>query len=153
VEFRGVEFRYTARPDVLALESVSCTIEPDPFVAFFGYYSGTIKSSTVALLERFYNANSGSILINDMDIRAIPVCELRSWIPFVSQESCVFSGSIHFKVGLGLVSGKEVSRNVVESVCKMCRLYNFIIGLPKGYELYIYLLMLILNLFVTKSFL
>ncbi|PUU81302.1 ABC transporter-like protein [Tuber borchii] len=133
VEFRGVEFRYAARPDVPALDGMSCTIEPGQFVAFVGY-SGAGKSSAVALLERFYDVSSGSILVDDVDVRAIPVRDHRSRISLVSQEPCLFSGSIHFNVSLGVGSGKEVSRNDVERVCKMCGLHDFIMGLPEGYE-------------------
>ena len=133
VEFRGVQFRYAARPDVPALDGVSCTIGPGQFVALVGY-SGAGKSSAIALLERFYDVSSGSILVDDVDVRAIPVRDHRSRISLVSQEPCLFPGSIHFNVSLGAGSGKEVSRNDVERVCKMCGLHDFIMGLPEGYE-------------------
>ncbi|PWW73488.1 P-loop containing nucleoside triphosphate hydrolase protein [Tuber magnatum] len=103
------------------------------FVAFVGY-SGAGKSSAVALLERFYDVSSGSIMVDDVDIRAIPVRDHRSRISLVSQEPCLFPGSIHFNVSLGVGPGKEVSRNDVERACKICGLHDFIMGLPEGYE-------------------
>ncbi|CAZ80364.1 unnamed protein product [Tuber melanosporum] len=103
------------------------------FVAFVGY-SGAGKSSAVALLERFYDVSSGSILVDDVDIRAIPVRDHRSRISLVSQEPCLFPGSIHFNVSLGAGPGKDVSRKDIERVCKMCGLHDFIMGLPEGYE-------------------
>ncbi|CUS14788.1 unnamed protein product [Tuber aestivum] len=133
VEFRGVQFRYAARPDVPALDGISCIIRPGQFVAFVGY-SGAGKSSAVALLERFYDVSSGSILVDDVDIRAIPVRDHRSRISLVSQEPCLFPGSIHFNVSLGAGPGKEVSREDVERACKMCGLHDFIMSLPEGYE-------------------
>ncbi|KAG0133502.1 P-loop containing nucleoside triphosphate hydrolase protein [Tuber indicum] len=133
VEFRGVQFRYAARPDMPVLDGMSCTIGPGQFVAFVGY-SGAGKSSAVALLERFYDVSSGSILVDDVDIRAIPVRDHRGRISLVSQEPCLFPGSIHFNVSLGVGPGKEVSRKDIERVCKMCGLHDFIMGLPEGYE-------------------
>ncbi|RPB02034.1 P-loop containing nucleoside triphosphate hydrolase protein [Choiromyces venosus 120613-1] len=133
VEFRGVQFRYATRPDAPVLDGMSCTIKPGQFVAFVGY-SGIGKSSAVALLERFYDVSSGSILVDDVDIRSIPVRDHRSRISLVSQEPCLFPGSIHFNVSLGAVSGKDVSRKDVERTCKMCGLHDFIMSLPEGYE-------------------
>jgi ABC-type multidrug transport system fused ATPase/permease subunit len=102
-------------------------------VAFVGY-SGAGKSSAVALLERFYDATSGSILIDNVDIREPPVREHRSRISLVSQDPCLFPGSIHFNVSLGAGVGEEFTREDVERVCKTCGLHDFIMSLPDGYE-------------------
>ncbi|KAL7274507.1 hypothetical protein RUND412_002589 [Rhizina undulata] len=133
IEFRDVNFRYSSRPNVPVLRGLSLTVRPGQFAAFVGS-SGAGKSSAIALLERFYDPNSGSILIDDVCIKDIPVRDHRSRIALVGQEPCLFPGSIHFNVGLGAGPGKEVTRDDVERVCKMCGLHDFIMGLPQGYE-------------------
>lgn len=135
VEFRDVHFRYATRSNVPVLQGLSLTVKPGQFVAFVGY-SGAGKSSAVALLERFYDVNSGSVLVDDQDIRSLPVKDHRSRIALVSQEPCLFPGSVAFNIGLGAIpTGRgEVNREEVERVCKMCGLHEFIMSLPQGYE-------------------
>ncbi|RPB08029.1 P-loop containing nucleoside triphosphate hydrolase protein [Morchella conica CCBAS932] len=106
---------------------------PGQFVAFVGY-SGAGKSSAVGLLERFYDVDTGAVLVDDVDIRSIPVSQHRSRISLVSQEPCLFPGSIAFNVGLGLGETKTVDREDIERVCKMCGLHDFITSLPDGYN-------------------
>ncbi|PUU80004.1 hypothetical protein B9Z19DRAFT_1063805 [Tuber borchii] len=77
VDFGGVEFRYAASPDMPALDGVSCTIGLDQFVAFVKY-SGTGNLSAVALLEHFYDVSTGGILVKEVNITSIPVCDYRS---------------------------------------------------------------------------
>lgn len=134
VEFRNVHFHYASRANVPVLRGLSLTVKPGQFVAFVGY-SGAGKSSAVALLERFYDVNSGSVLVDDEDIRNLPVREHRNRIALVSQEPCLFPGSVAFNIGLGATPTEGgVSREDVEKVCKMCGLHDFIMSLPQGYE-------------------
>ncbi|KAH8151197.1 uncharacterized protein LAJ45_04899 [Morchella importuna] len=133
VEFRNVNFRYYTRPNIPVLQNLSLTVKPGQFVAFVGY-SGAGKSSAVGLLERFYDVDTGAVLVDDVDIRSIPVSQHRSRISLVSQEPCLFPGSIAFNVGLGLGETKTVDREDIERVCKMCGLHDFITSLPDGYN-------------------
>lgn len=136
VEFRNVNFRYSTRPNIPVLQNLSLTIKPGQFVAFVGY-SGAGKSSAVGLLERFYDVDTGAVLVDDVDIRNISVSQHRSRISLVSQEPCLFPGSIAFNVGLGLGESKTVDREDIMRVCKMCGLHDFITSLPDGYNTYI----------------
>lgn len=133
VEFKDVHFRYATRPNVPVLQGLNITVKTGQFVAFVGY-SGAGKSSAVALLERFYDVESGSVLVDNVDIRTIPVREHRSRIALVSQEPCLFPGSVAFNVGLGAGRDTEATQEEIESVCKMCGLHEFIMSLPQGYE-------------------
>lgn len=133
VEFRNVHFRYATRPTVPVLRGLSLTVNPGQFVAFVGS-SGAGKSSAVALLERFYDVNTGSVLVDDEDVRALPVRTHRSRIALVGQDPCLFPGSIAFNIGLGSPPARAAGRAEVEAVCKMCGLHDFVMSLPQGYE-------------------
>ncbi|KAI5811593.1 ABC transporter-like protein [Peziza echinospora] len=131
VEFRNVNFTYKSRKNSPVLQSLSFTAQPGQFIALVGP-SGAGKSSAVGLLERFYDVNSGSILIDGVDIRSVDVRRHRSRISLVGQEACLFPGSILFNVGLG-AEGAHTSEDVIK-VCKMCGIHDFIMSLPDGYE-------------------
>lgn len=133
VEFRDVHFRYATRPTVPVLRGLSLTVNPGQFVAFVGS-SGAGKSSAVALLERFYDVNSGSLLVDDEDVRDLPVRAHRSRIALVGQDPCLFPGSVEFNIGLGASPTQAAGRAEVEAVCKMCGLHDFVMSLPQGYE-------------------
>lgn len=133
VEFRDVHFRYATRPSVPVLRGLSLTVKPGQFVAFVGA-SGAGKSSAVALLERFYDVNAGSVLVDDEDVRDLSVKAHRSRIALVGQDPCLFPGSVAFNIGLGAPPSRATGRAEVEAVCRMCGLHDFIMSLPQGYE-------------------
>lgn len=83
------------------LHDVSFTAKPNTVIAFAGP-SGGGKSTIFSLLERFYQPNSGSILIGKDDIKNIDLDSWRSQIGFVSQDSAVFAGSIRDNLQYGL---------------------------------------------------
>lgn len=83
------------------LHDVSFTAKPNTVIAFAGP-SGGGKSTIFSLLERFYQPNSGSILIGKDDIKNIDLNSWRSQIGFVSQDSAVFAGSIRDNLQYGL---------------------------------------------------
>lgn len=133
VEFRDVRFTYKSRPSNPVLRGLSLTVQPGQFVALVGP-SGAGKSSAIALLERFYDVDSGAVLVNDSNVRDMNVRDHRSRVSLVSQEACLFPGSVAFNIGLG-ASGDFTHEDIVR-VCKMCGIHDFIMGLPEGYETY-----------------
>ncbi|KAK8194857.1 leptomycin B resistance protein pmd1 [Phyllosticta capitalensis] len=133
LEFKNVDLAYPARPDTLALQDINMSIKGGEFVAFVGR-SGAGKSSTVSLIERFFDPVSGVVSMDGEDIRNIAVYAHRSRIGLVEQEPNLFPGSIEYNVGLGARPGHKVTREEVEKVCKMCAMHDFIMGLPEGYN-------------------
>lgn len=133
VEFRDVRFTYKSRPDNPVLQGLSLTVQPGQFVALVGP-SGAGKSSAVGLLERFYDVDFGTVLVDDLNIQDIDVRDHRSRISLVSQEACLFPGSVAFNIGLG-ANGDFTHEDIVR-VCKMCGIHDFIMSLPEGYETY-----------------
>jgi ATP-binding cassette, subfamily B (MDR/TAP), member 1 len=90
IELKDVGFRYPTR-QVQVFKHLNITVERGQFAALVGS-SGAGKSSTVALLERFYDAQEGSILCNGRDIRSVDVHEYRKLISLVAQEASLFQG-------------------------------------------------------------
>lgn len=133
VEFRDVRFTYKSRPNNPVLRGLSLTVQPGQFVALVGP-SGVGKSSAVGLLERFYDVDSGAVLVDDSNIQDMDVRDHRCRISLVSQEACLFPGSVAFNIGLG-TSGDFTHEDIVR-VCKMCGIHDFIMSLPEGYETY-----------------
>lgn len=99
IEFRHVSFRYPgAGEDVL--HDISFTARPGETVAFIGA-TGSGKTSLVNLIPRFYDAGSGEILVDGIDVRDYEIHALREKIGYVSQKAVLFSGSVASNVALG----------------------------------------------------
>jgi ATP-binding cassette subfamily B (MDR/TAP) protein 1 len=93
VKFSSVSFAYPARPDIQVLNEFSLSVPPNTTAALVGS-SGSGKSTVVALLQRFYDTDSGSIEIDGHDIKDVDLAWLRSHIGYVQQEPQLFGVSI-----------------------------------------------------------
>lgn len=133
LEFRGVSLHYETRPDVPALNNVSFQIRHGEYVAFVGR-SGAGKSSTIHLIERFFDPTAGQVYLDGRDIRNEPVQIHRARLALVEQEPDLFPGSVKFNIGLGRRPGAEVSDEDIVAVAKKCELHDFIMSLPEGYN-------------------
>ncbi|KAJ8117352.1 hypothetical protein OPT61_g1438 [Boeremia exigua] len=133
LEFRGVSLHYETRPDVPALRNVSFQIRHGEYVAFVGR-SGAGKSSTVHLIERFFDPTAGQVYLDGRDIRNEPVQTHRARLALVEQEPDLFPGSVKFNIGLGRRPGAEISDEDIVAVAKKCELHDFIMSLPEGYN-------------------
>jgi ATP-binding cassette subfamily B (MDR/TAP) protein 1 len=100
IEFRDVTFAYPSRPDIKVFENLSFKIDPGQSVGFVGY-SGSGKSTIVQLLERFYDVESGQILIDDVDIKKYDLIDLRKQISLVMQEPVLFKRDIIENINYG----------------------------------------------------
>jgi len=111
IEFRNVCFSYPTRPDQKVFEDLSFTINAGDKVAFVGY-SGSGKSTVVQLIERFYDVTSGTILIDDVDIRDYDLVALRKQVAIVMQEPVLFKRTIKENIRYGklLASDEEVMK-------------------------------------------
>jgi ATP-binding cassette subfamily B (MDR/TAP) protein 1 len=133
LEFRGVSLHYEARPEVPALDNVSFHIKQGENVAFVGR-SGAGKSSTIHLIERFFDPTSGRVYLDGQDIRRESVQTHRARLALVEQEPDLFPGTIMFNIGLGKRPGTRVSDEEIIQVAKKCELHDFITSLPEGYN-------------------
>lgn len=133
LEFRNVSLYYESRPNVPALNNVSFQVRHGESVAFVGR-SGAGKSSTIHLIERFFDPTSGQVFLDGQDIRQEAVRNHRARLALVEQEPDLFPGSVKFNIGLGKRPGTEVSDEDIQRVAKECELHDFIMSLPEGYN-------------------
>ncbi|KAI1457756.1 P-loop containing nucleoside triphosphate hydrolase protein [Annulohypoxylon moriforme] len=132
VEFRDVHFRYPTRLEQPVLRGLNLTIRPGQYVALVGA-SGCGKSTTIALLERFYDPLVGGVYVDGKDISGLNVNQYRSHIALVSQEPTLYQGTIKENILLG--SGREsVPDSAIEFACREANIYDFILSLPDGFN-------------------
>lgn len=135
VEFRDVHFRYPTRPDVPVLRGLNLTIKPGQYVALVGA-SGCGKSTTIALMERFYDPLAGGVFVDGREISRLELNEYRSHVALVSQEPTLYQGTIKENILLGLGSNEnaeDVTDERIIQACKDANIYDFIISLPDGF--------------------
>ncbi|HWK88062.1 MAG TPA: ABC transporter ATP-binding protein [Xanthobacteraceae bacterium] len=128
IEFRDVDFGY--RPDEPVLRKFSCIAEPGETTALVGP-SGGGKSTVMALLERFYEPQSGSILIDGQEIAKVSRRSLRDAIAYVSQDVFLFSGTIRENIAFG---HPDASESDIVAAAKAANAHEFITGFSAGYD-------------------
>ncbi|XP_038296994.1 ATP-binding cassette sub-family B member 5 isoform X20 [Canis lupus familiaris] len=132
IEFREVFFSYPCRQDVLILCGLSLSIEKGKTVAFVGS-SGCGKSTSIRLLQRFYDPVKGQVLFDGVDAKELNVQWLRSQIAIVSQEPVLFNCSIADNIAYG-DNSRVVSLDEIKEVAKAANIHSFIEDLPKKYN-------------------
>ncbi|PGH27089.1 hypothetical protein AJ80_01276 [Polytolypa hystricis UAMH7299] len=131
VELENVEFSYPQRPDTRVLRRMNITIRPGEFTAFVGA-SGCGKSTIIALLERFYDPNSGCIKFDGKDISNMCPRVYRSRVALVQQEPTLYQGSIRENIAMGLSTDATFEK--IEEASKQANAFTFISSLPDGFS-------------------
>ncbi|KAI2612606.1 P-loop containing nucleoside triphosphate hydrolase protein [Hypoxylon fragiforme] len=132
IEFRDVHFRYPTRPEQPVLRGLDLTIRPGQYVALVGA-SGCGKSTTIALLERFYDPLVGGVYVDGKEISSLNVNQYRSFIALVSQEPTLYQGTIKENIILGS-SRDDVTDEAINFACQEANIYDFIMSLPDGFN-------------------
>ncbi|KNC82132.1 hypothetical protein SARC_05570 [Sphaeroforma arctica JP610] len=153
IEFKDVDFRYN---DIapLVIRNLTLDFAPGKSMALVGF-SGSGKSTTITLLERFYDVSAGTIDLDGSDIRSLNIQWLRNQIGYVGQEPVLFGGTIRDNIAAGapLVANpdfisdmpydvftnprfvrSEVSQEKIEEAAEMANAHNFITNLPDSYN-------------------
>ncbi|KAG9035874.1 GTPase-activating protein [Tulasnella sp. UAMH 9824] len=134
IQFEDVHFRYPTRPGVRVLRNLNLIVEPGTYVALVGA-SGCGKSTTIQLIERFYDPLAGRVLLDGVDIASLNIQEYRKNISLVSQEPTLYAGTIHFNILLGATKpSSEVTQEEIEQACRDANILEFIQSLPQGFD-------------------
>ena len=128
IEFRDVRFSYDESREII--HGVSFEVRKGETVALVGP-SGGGKSTLSELMERFYDADSGEILIDGVSIRNYKQDSLRAAMSLVSQETVLFNDTIKSNIALGRPDATD--EDIVEA-CKVANAHNFIVESPEGYD-------------------
>ncbi len=128
LEFADVQFAY--RPGEPVLRGMSFLAQPGRLTALVGP-SGAGKSTVFDLILRFYDVQSGRILIEGQDIAAVSRHSLRSQIAYVGQIVQLFRGSIRENIAFGKVDASEAE---IVAAAKAAHAHEFILGFPAGYD-------------------
>ncbi len=130
IEFKNVSFRYP-EADILALDNVSFTIEAGESVAIIGRI-GSGKSTIAKLILKLYEPDSGTILIDGIDISQIDPADLRRLMSYVSQDINLFQGTLKENI---ISSEIHPSDEDIIRASKISGTYEFVHTHPKGYDM------------------
>lgn len=128
VVFNNVSFAYHGKEEVL--KNISFEVNPNEVCAIVGR-SGVGKTTLVSLIPRFYELNSGSIMIDGVDIKEVKLKSLRQNIGVCSQETFLFSDTIEENIKFGNPSAGDEE---IEEAARLAYADGFIKNLPNGYK-------------------
>jgi ABC-type multidrug transport system fused ATPase/permease subunit len=128
IVFEDVVFRY--RPDHQVLGGVSLGVAAGETIAIVGE-TGAGKSTLASLIPRFFDPDSGRVLIDGYDIRTVTVESVRAQVAVVLQESVLFPTSVAENIAFGR---PRVTREQIESAARAANAHDFIARLPDGYD-------------------
>ncbi|RUX03009.1 MAG: ATP-binding cassette domain-containing protein [Mesorhizobium sp.] len=128
--FDDVSFSYPARPDRAAVHGLSFSVKPGETVAIVGP-SGAGKSTVFSLILRFYDPETGKILIDGVDVREADPVSVRERIAIVPQDVTIFAASARDNIGFGRPGASEAE---IETAAKDALADEFILKLEHGYD-------------------
>ncbi|KAH9480411.1 ABC multidrug transporter atrD [Psilocybe cubensis] len=134
IRFENIHFRYPTRPGVRVLRDLSLEVEPGTYIALVGA-SGSGKSTTIQLIERFYDPLHGAVYLDGERITDLNIQEYRKHLALVSQEPTLYAGTVRFNILLGAIKPHDqITQEEIEDVCRDANILDFIQGLPQGFD-------------------
>lgn len=132
ITYSDIYFHYPTRENIQVLKGLDLSVLQGKTVALVGP-SGCGKSTIVQLIERFYDPKSGTVSLDDQNIKSITLASLRSHLGIVSQEPNLFSRTIGENIAYG-DTAREVSMAEIMEAATNANIHNFITQLPLGYN-------------------
>ncbi|XP_069150564.1 ABC transporter B family member 9 [Solanum lycopersicum] len=130
IELKDVYFRYPSRPDVQIFSGFSLVVPSGKTVALVGQ-SGSGKSTIISLLERFYDPESGEVLLDGVNLKKYQLKWLRQQMGLVSQEPILFATTIRENISYGKDNATEEE---ISAAIELANAANFIDKLPQGLD-------------------
>jgi ATP-binding cassette, subfamily B, multidrug efflux pump len=130
IHFNNVSFKYVETQSQWVLQDLNLHIAAGETIAIVGA-TGAGKSSIAALLNRFYDYQSGSIMLDGIDLKLYELSDLRSHISIVLQDVFLFSDSIYHNINL---HDRTITRDQVIEAAKAIGAHDFIMRLPGNYD-------------------
>jgi len=130
ISYRNVCFSYPDEPDAPVIRDLTLEVTPGSTVALVGP-SGGGKSTTCALLPRFYDVDAGSILVDGQDVRSVTQKSLREAIGLVQQDVYLFDGTIAENIAYGKPDATPAQ---IVKAARRARVDEFACSMPDGYE-------------------
>lgn len=130
VRFDDVVFHYPSRPESAALDRVSFSVEPGETVALVGP-SGAGKTTIIQLLLRFYDPLSGTVSIDEHDLKLLDRVDYRKHVALVPQEPVIFATTARENIRFGRPDATDAE---VEEAAKAAAAHEFLVAMPQGYE-------------------
>jgi len=128
ITFENVGFKYPDGTDVL--HDIAFTAKPGEMIALVGL-TGAGKTTLVSLIPRFYDATSGSVRVDDVDVRRYRIRSLREKIAIVLQDPVLFQGTVADNLRYGRL---DATQQEIEDAARAAHAHDFIARLPKGYD-------------------
>ena len=133
IEFRDVSFQYEDGSGKYVLRDVSFSADVGQVIALVGL-SGAGKTTLVNLIPRFFDVESGAILMDGIDIREVTLTSLRAQIGIVTQETVLFDESIASNIAYG---SPGATRADIETAARAAHAHEFVAALPDQYDTWI----------------
>lgn len=129
VEFQNVTFEYPGA-EKPALKDVSFKAAPGETTAIIGG-TGSGKSTLLKLISRFYDASSGVVLVNGVDVKEMPIQFLREKIGLVPQKAVLFTGTVRENI---LFGNEQASEEEIIHAVKVAQAYDFVTQMKEGFD-------------------
>lgn len=124
IEFKNVDFKYESTSDEFVLKDINFKIKSGEFVGIVGQ-TGSSKSTLVYLMERYYEANNGEILLADENIKDYSLKEVRDAISISFQSPTLFKGTVIENLKRG---NKNATKEEIIEACKVADCYDFVVN-------------------------
>jgi ATP-binding cassette, subfamily B, bacterial len=128
IHFEDVSFSYL--PDRPVLEHLDLALDAGTTVALIGH-TGSGKTTLSSLVPRFYDVDSGRVLVDGVDVRDVKLASLRRAIGVIAQDPFLFSTTVRDNIAFGL---PELTDAEIERVARLAQAHEFVERLPQGYD-------------------